>query len=96
MDTGSSSGDDRPNPIEALLFRSCSLGGASLTYCAKITFEYTDDPVWRYRSADFEALDVRPKVENLEEYGFDQGEVRGITLLLHPQNLKLDRQAQIS
>jgi hypothetical protein len=89
-------GDDRSNPIEALLFRSCSLGSAGLTYCAKIIFEYTDDPVWRYRSVGFEALDVRPKVEDLEEYGFDQGEARGITLLLHPQSLKLHRSAQIS
>lgn len=87
-------GDDHPNPIEALLFRSCSLGGASLTYCAKIGFERTNDPVWRYRSVSFVPLDVRAKVEDLEEYGFEQGEANGVALLLHPQSLKLDPQAR--
>jgi hypothetical protein len=89
-------GDDGAPTLEGLLFRTCSLGGTSLTYSAKITFERTDDPVWRYRSAHFEALDVRPMAEDLEEYGFDQGEARGITWLLDPRSLKLDRRAQIS
>ena len=89
-------GDDRPDPLEVLLFRTCSFGGTSLTYCAKVTFESTDDPVWRYRSARFEALDVRPEVQDLDEYGFDQGEARGIPLLLNQRSLKLDRETQIS
>ncbi|XIA62051.1 hypothetical protein ACFIOY_20405 [Bradyrhizobium sp. TZ2] len=88
-------GDNGAHSLEALLFRTCSLGSTSLTYSAKITFEQTDDPVWRYRSAHFEALDVRPMVENLEEYGFNQGEARDITLLLDPRTVKLDRQALI-
>lgn len=87
-------GADGARSLEGLLFRTCSLGGTSLTYCAKITFERTDDPVWRYCSAHFEALDIRPMVEDLEEYGFDQGEARGISWLLDPRSLKLDRQAQ--
>jgi len=87
-------GDDGARSLESLVFRTCSLGGTSLTYSAKITFEQTDDPVWRYRSVQFEALDVRPMVEDLEEYGFDQGEARGITWLLDPRSLKLDRQEQ--
>lgn len=95
MEFQSFDGDDGAHSLEALLFRTCSLGGTSLTYSAKITFEQTDDPIWKYRSAHFEALDIRPMVEDLEEYGFDQGEARGITLLLDPRTLKLDRQAQI-
>lgn len=86
-------GDDGARSLEGLVFRTCSLGGTSLSYCAKITFAQTDDLVWRYRSVQFEALDVRPMVEDLEEYGFDQGEARGITWLLDPRSLKLDRQA---
>lgn len=89
-------GDYGARSLEGLVFRTCSLGGTSLTYSAKITFEQSDDPVWRYRSVQFEALDVRPMVEDLEEYGFDQGEARGITWLLDPRSLKLDRQAQTS
>ncbi|MET4212833.1 hypothetical protein [Bradyrhizobium sp. LA2.1] len=41
------SDDDGPQSLEALLFRTCSLADATLTYSAKITFEQTDDPVWR-------------------------------------------------
>ncbi|MDO9299051.1 hypothetical protein [Bradyrhizobium sp.] len=81
--------------LEALLFRTCSLGGTSLTYSVRIIFEHTDDPVWRYRSARFEALDVRPKVVDLQEYGYDQGEAHGIALLLDPRSLTLDREARI-
>lgn len=89
-------GDDGAHSIEALLFRTCSFAGTSLTYSAKITFEKTDDPVWPYRSAHFEAIDVRPMVEDLDEYGFDQGEAIGVALLLDPRSLRLDRKAQIS
>ncbi|WP_407165943.1 hypothetical protein [Bradyrhizobium sp. ORS 111] len=89
-------GDEGARSLEGLLFRTCSLGGTSLTYSAKITLKRTDDPVWGYRSAHFEALDVRPMVDDLEEYGFDQGEARGITWLLDPRSLKFDRQAQTS
>jgi hypothetical protein len=88
--------DDRAHPLEALLFRTCSFGFASLTYSAKITFEHTNDPVWRYCSENFEALDVRPKVGDLEEYGFGQADARDITLLIDPRSLKLDREAQTS
>jgi hypothetical protein len=88
-------GGDDARSLETLLFRTCSLAGNSLTYSAKITFEQTDDPVWRYRSAIFEPIDVRPMVEDLEEYGFDQGEAMGIDILLDPRSLRLDRQVQI-
>lgn len=89
-------GDDGARSFEGLVFRTCSLGGTSLTYSTKITFEQTDDPVWRYCSVLFEALDVRPMVEDLEEYGFDQGEARGITWLLDPHSMRLDQQASTS
>lgn len=88
-------GDDGARSLETLLFRTCSFAGTSLTYSAKITFEQTDDPVWRYRSATFEPIDVRSMVEDLEEYGFDQGEATGVGILLDPRSLRLDRQAQI-
>jgi hypothetical protein len=83
---------DQVDSLEALLFRTCSFGGTTLTYSAKITFEHTDDPVWSYRSARFEALDVRAEVVDLQEYGFNQGEAHRITLLLDPQSLKLGRE----
>jgi hypothetical protein len=94
MEFQSFADDDRAGSLEVLLFRTCSLGSTSLTYCAKVVFEKSNDPVWRYRSASFEALDVRSKVDDLEEYGFDQGEAQGITLLLDPRSLKLDREAR--
>lgn len=96
MEFQSLANDDRAGSLDVLLFRTCSLGSTSLTYCAKVVFEQSNDPIWRYCSTNFEALDVRPVVEDLEEYGFDQGEARGITLLLDPRSLKLDRQVQIS
>lgn len=96
MEFQSLANGDQAHPVEAILFRTCALGSASLTYSVKVTFEQSNDPVWRYRSATFKALDVRPKGEDLEEYGFDQGEAQGITLLLDPRNLKLDPGASAS
>jgi hypothetical protein len=62
---------------DGALSRSCgSAQQAALRHRANITFERTDDPVWRCRSVQFGALDIRPMVEDLEAYGFDQGEAR--------------------
>lgn len=41
----------------------------------------------RYRSVRFEALDVRPKVDDLDAYGFDQAASHNIKVIIHPRNL---------
>ncbi len=76
-------------PPEGLYFNSTSFAGTSLTYSAKVFLEKTDDPEWRYRSTDFEALDVRPKVEDLEEYGMDQAIAYDLKLLIDPRKITL-------
>lgn len=45
-------------PPEGLHFNSTSLVDTSLTFSAKVFFNMTDDPEWRYRSTGFKALDV--------------------------------------
>jgi hypothetical protein len=55
----------------------------------KVFFEKADDPKWRYRSTGFEALDVRPKVDDLEEYGMDQAAASDLKLIIDPRNITL-------
>jgi hypothetical protein len=74
---------------EGLYFNNSSFAETSITFSAKVFFEKTDDPEWRYRSRRFEALDVRPKVEDLEEYGMDQAAGSDLKLIIDPRNITL-------
>lgn len=84
--------DEPPNAVEGLYFNNCSFADVNLTYSAKVFFERTNDPTWRYRSSRFQALDVRPKVEDHEEYGVDQAAANGLTLVINPNNMTLTRE----
>ncbi|MER9002555.1 hypothetical protein NKI15_02835 [Mesorhizobium sp. M0862] len=60
-----------------------------MTYSAKVFFEKTSDPLWRYHSKHFEALDVRPGVDDLDEYGIDQAGAEKLTLVIDPKNVTI-------
>lgn len=74
---------------EGLYFNSTSFVDTGITFSAKVFFEKTDDPEWQYRSTRFEAIDVRPKVDDLEEYGIDQATASDLKLLIDPRNITL-------
>lgn len=74
---------------EGLYFNSASFADTSITFSAKVCFEKADDPDWGYRSTGFEALDVRPKVNDLEEYAIDQAAACDLKLLIDPRNITL-------
>lgn len=75
--------------LEGIYFNSTSFADASITYATKVLIERTEDAVWRYRSTGFEALDVRPKVVDLEEYGVAQATGRNINIILNPRYISL-------
>ncbi len=75
-----------------LYFNSTSFADTSITFSTKVFFEKTDDPEWGYRSTGFEALDVRPQVADLEEYGMDQAAACDLKLLIDPRNITLTPQ----
>jgi hypothetical protein len=86
-------GTDQPlDSLEGLYFNSCSFADVSLTYSAKVLFERTSDRPGQYRSIRFQALDVRPKVEDLEEYGLDQAEANSLSLIINPNNLTMSHE----
>lgn len=74
---------------EGLYFNSSSFADTSITFSAKVFFEQSDDPVWRFRSIRFEALDVRLQVDDLEEYGMDLASACDLKLLIDPKNMTL-------
>ncbi|MBB4268236.1 hypothetical protein [Roseospira visakhapatnamensis] len=79
--------EEPSSPPEGLYFNSTSFADTSITFSAKVFFEQTDDSEWQYRSNRFEALDVRPKVEDLEEYGMGQATACDLKLLIDPRNM---------
>jgi len=74
---------------KGLYFNSASFVDTSITFTAKVFFEMTEDVEWRYRSTGFQALDVRSKVDDLEEYGMDQATACDLKLLIDPRNITL-------
>ncbi|SMH43284.1 hypothetical protein [Azospirillum agricola] len=81
--------EESSQPLEGLYFNSTSFVDISITFSAKVFFEKTDDPEWQYRSTGFEALDVRPKVDDLEEYGMDQATASDLKLIVNPRNITI-------
>ncbi|WCE03850.1 hypothetical protein [Pseudoxanthomonas sp. JBR18] len=81
--------EERSWPPEGLYFNNSVFADTSITFSAKVFFEKSDDPEWQYRSTHFEALDVRPKVDDLEEYGMDQATACDLKLLIDPRNMTL-------
>lgn len=74
---------------EGLYFNSASFAETTITFSAKVFFTKTEDPEWQYRSTRFEAIDVRRKVDDLEEYGADQAAVSDLKLLIDPRNITI-------
>lgn len=72
---------------EGLYFNSASFADTSITFSAKVFLERTKDPAWQYHSTRFEALDVRPKVDDLDEYGADQAIASDLKLIIDPRNI---------
>lgn len=79
-------GESSP-PSEGLYFNIASFADTSIAFSAKVFLVKTEDPDWQYRSTRFEALDVRPEVAELEEYGIDQAIASGLKLVINPKNI---------
>ena len=79
--------DPRETSLEALYFNSATLADAAISFSAKVTLHRTPDPVWHYRSGSVELLDVRPAVEDLDEYGNEQAVTHGFKCVIHPRNI---------
>ncbi|MEA9729175.1 hypothetical protein [Xanthomonas campestris] len=79
--------EEGASPPEGLYFNSSAFADTSITFSAKVFFDQSDDPEWQYRSTRFEALDVRSKVDDLEEYGMEQATACDLKLLIDPRNI---------
>lgn len=73
--------------FEALYFNSATLADAAITFSARVTLHRTSDEKWRYRSGIVEPLDVRPAVEDLDEYGGEQAVSHGFKYVISPRNI---------
>ncbi|MCZ8150540.1 MAG: hypothetical protein O9325_22125, partial [Roseomonas sp.] len=81
---------DESSPLpDGLYFNSATFADTSLTFSAKVFLEKTADREWLYLSTGFEALDVRPKVNDLQEYGMDQATASDLRLIIDPRNITL-------
>jgi len=78
-----------PGPAEVLYFNSCCFADSSISYAVKVTLEPTGDKDWRYRSTNFERLDVRPIISDLAEYGEELAATHGIPMAIDPATIVL-------
>ncbi|MFL6605751.1 MAG: hypothetical protein ACJ8R9_31115 [Steroidobacteraceae bacterium] len=81
--------------VHALYFNSGKLADAAVSYCAKVTFQRTTDSVWQYRSTAFEPLDVRPVIEDMEEYAAEKAASHGLKVIIDPANLTLSARGEV-
>lgn len=72
---------------QGLYFNTAEFADTALSYSARVFIEETGDPDWPFRSVRFEALDVRPKVDDLEEYGVDQATALDFTWIIDPRKM---------
>jgi hypothetical protein len=77
----------RETSLQALYFNSATLADAAITFSAKVIFQRTSDQEWQYRSGSVEPLDVRPAVEDLDEYGSEQADTGGFKYVIDPRNI---------
>lgn len=73
------------SPVEALYVNSAELGGAAISFAVKITLERTD--AGEFRSTRFDALDARPAVADLQDYGDELLAKHGLKIFIHPDSV---------
>lgn len=80
-------GMDSAASVEALLFGTCRLADAAISYCAKVQLAATHETRWKYRSTAFTLLDIRRAVEDDAVYGEEQCTRHGMAIALNHKDL---------
>jgi hypothetical protein len=76
--------------VDVLYFNSCKLADAAISYSVRVTLTATTTGDERtYRSTAFTMLDVRPAVDDLDEYGKGQAVDHGLDIVIHPGNVTI-------
>lgn len=73
--------------VKAIFFNSCTLANVAISYAVEVLLTATEDG--HYRSSAFTAIDVRPAVSDLHDYGMEQAHIRGIRILIDPAHLTM-------
>lgn len=85
--------DQITGSLEALYFNTCSFAEVSLSYCAKVEFERSEDQTWRYRSTSFRPLDVRAEVVDHEDYAVEQAAAHNLSFIINSASLTMTDRA---
>jgi hypothetical protein len=75
------------NPVDAIYINTATMAGASVSYGVKITLEPNEASPGEYRSTRFHALDVRPAVPDLQDYGEDLADEHDLKIVINPANV---------
>lgn len=74
-------------PVDAVYINTATMAGASISYGVQITLEPNEATPGEYRSTRFQALDVRPAVPDLQDYGEDLADKHDLKIVINPDNV---------
>jgi hypothetical protein len=80
-------GLDLESSVDALFFNTLAFGGAAFTFAVKVKLVRPDAASSRFVSADFELLDIRSAVADLEAYAAEQANARDLIIVIDPRNI---------
>lgn len=80
-------GLDLQSGADALFFNTLSFGGASFTFAVKVRLVRPDPRSSRFVSSQFELLDIRAAVADLEAYAADQANTHDLSIVIDPRNI---------
>jgi hypothetical protein len=84
------SGVGDADELEALYFNSCEFAGTSISYALKAVLERSVPDVNAFTSKRFELLDARSAVIDLDEYGANIANVRGLQIVIDPKKVLME------
>jgi hypothetical protein len=80
-------GLDLESGVDALFFNTLAFGGAAFTFAVKVRLVRPDPASSRFVSANFELLDIRSAVADLEAYAAERANAHDLSIVIDPRNI---------
>ncbi|WP_157217998.1 hypothetical protein [Flavisphingomonas formosensis] len=74
--------------VKAIYFDSCQIAGEGISYSVEVTLEATEAQPDVFRSVEFNPIEVRPKVADLNDYMDDLADRFGPGVMIHPDHVR--------
>lgn len=82
-------------PLEALIFGTCRISDAAVSYSAKVTLQPIGETPGDYRSSAFTILHLQPAVDDEVAHSEEQCARHGLRISINQKHLQLEHPAQL-